>query len=344
MRCRRGIDSGMAQPQLTALPVLRIALRAVLAAALLSAAPALAGETALLRIGEHDGMLRIVIETGKRLDSAPSLSPTGRRLSISLPGSEHLVTPRATPAAVTAIRQRLHHNHRRATLLIEFRGAMALSHNMLLPSIQRPGFRLVLDFRARIQPEPHRPTTSVTPPPPAPPPDVLLRQAGFVPMRFGMNDTDLLAQLADLAAASPSPVRMTIDAGTTSARPLIRTGWQAPRFGRCHTVYEFTAASHRLSAISAEWGKDATDPLDDDALQDLFIEMSAGLIADGFKPTGPALGAPLADHGRIGFSGLDASGRLATLSIHALAVAGDADAASPGLFLRLTMTDPAIID
>lgn len=334
----------MARPTGIRIDLFRFALGATMIAALFAALPAMAtGDAATIRIARHTEFLRIVIATAKRLNATPSLSRNGRQLSIILPASLHLALPSRLVTPITAIRQPRKHGGKRMSLLIGFGTPMALRHNMVLPAAGRPGFRLVLDFQAiaKTKPVPAEPLASIPVPPP---PDAVLKQAGFVSGRFGLSDTDLLAQLAATEAPDQNPVRMTIDAGTEQARPLVRIGRQSPRYGRFQTIYEFTALHHRLAGISAEWGKDAANPLDDDTAQDLMVSLSAALAFIGFDPTSSELGAPLAGDGRIGFSGLDRSGRLATLAIYPIPAPRGSEAEAGGLFLRLTMTDPAVTD
>jgi hypothetical protein len=324
------IDLPMARPTHRMIESFRFAL---VAAALIGTSPAAADDTASLRIARHGEFLRIVIATAKRLDVQPILSGNGRQASIALPAALRPVLPNRLPAPVTAIRQPRRHK----ALVISFGTAMTIRHAITLPALRRAGFRLVLDFAALAKPD------AAAPPVPAeapPPPDAVLKQAGFQTARFGLGDAELLAELGQ----SETPVRMTIDAGTRAAQPLIRIGGQSPRFGRFQTIYEFTAKSRRLAGISAEWGKDPADPLGEDKAQDLLVSLSAALAFAGFNPTSSELGAPLSGDGRIGFSGLDGAGRLATLAIYPLPEPRGTEPGAGGLFLRLTMVDPAVAD
>jgi len=247
------------------------------------------------------------------------MAPDGLSATVALPALRPVSPPNLTPP-LKAIRAPPQHG-----LFLEFRSPVTLRHSMVLPTVAQPGYRLVLDF--------------AIPGKPVPPPESALQQAGFAPEQFGSHDSDLLTFLKTLPDTDGAPVRMTVGSGSPSARPLIHIGRQTARFGRFQMIYHFTPADHRLAVITAEWGNDPDHPLDDDQLQDLLDGLSDALASAGFKPTSSEMNAPLAGGGRIGFSGLDGKGRLATLAIEPLPHAGKGH-----IFLRLTMADPSIAE
>jgi len=337
----KGISAGVAQSAiLHEMPMdrSRLAMLASIATLLLavSAVAATPGTrqqgVAIVRLGQHGDFTRIVIETSRRFELVPALSPDGKLVAVAFPPSLGLVLPHRLEAPISRLSEMHRRNGRPPRLLIWFDRPVTLRSNFILPIVSRPGFRLVLDFEA---------VGETIEQPPAPEPDAILKEAGFVAARFGLDDHALLAQLADQPDGEPAAVRMTIDVGTTAARRLIRIARQSAQFGRFQTLYELTSTDHRLAGIVAEWGKDPQKPLDEEAAEDLLINLSVALTADGFSPTSAELGKPLADAGRIGFSGIDPAGRLATLSVHALP-SGTAEPA--GLFLRLSMVDPAVAE
>ncbi|HVJ51924.1 MAG TPA: hypothetical protein VM689_05645 [Aliidongia sp.] len=263
--------------------------------------------------------MRVVVETRKRHEATAVMAPDGLSATVALPALRPVSPPNLTPP-LKAIRAPPQHG-----LFLEFRSPVTLRHSMVLPTVAQPGYRLVLDF--------------AIPGKPVPPPESALQQAGFAPEQFGSHDSDLLTFLKTLPDTDGAPVRMTVGSGSPSARPLIHIGRQTARFGRFQMIYHFTPADHRLAVITAEWGNDPDHPLDDDQLQDLLDGLSDALASAGFKPTSSEMNAPLAGGGRIGFSGLDGKGRLATLAIEPLPHAGKGH-----IFLRLTMADPSIAE
>jgi hypothetical protein len=303
-----------------------------------------AKETAVVRLGRHDDVVRVVIETPSRLDFQQSLTKDGRQSTVTLPAALTVQLPKGMIAPLAAIRVPSARKDTTTTVLLKFRVPVELKHAMILPSLTQPGFRLTLDYRMTVPQEPQpkpsdTPAIAVAAAPRAPVAADLFKLAGFRSARFGMTDAQVLEVINGEADPDQSAVRMVVNPGKPESKLIITVNRLVAPFGQVQTVYEFLPDSRRLVGISADWGREPGAGLDNRTVQEIVRALTQDLRNANFRPSSTAFDAPLAGGGRIGFSGIDKAERLATVSIYPLPMPpGEPTDATPH-YIHLSILD-----
>jgi hypothetical protein len=300
----------------------------VRAVALLSfgfAASAEARESAALRIGSHDGFVRVVIESPSRRSFTGSTAPGGRQGVIETSAELSVTRPGRPAAPISAITDTVR-DPEGTRITLTFTGPMSLVHAMTLPSLGEKAYRHVFDFaptedgataiqRDASVPSPPRAASS-QPPETAPSPE-----------RPSQSLVAIL-QTAQLGLSDPG-IREAIAAEFGSTQPVIRMSFKSPEgetgfllthrvqfddIGPVQVIYKFSSRSERLNEVDLDWGAAGEAQLSDEDSHRIVTSLYRELRASGFTVVGPKGDTDTSDDATILLADGKAADRRATLS------------------------------
>lgn len=282
-------------------------LRAVVLLSFGLAASAEARESAALRIGSHDGFVRVVIESPSRRSFTGSIMPGGRQSVIETSAELSLTRPGRPAAPISAITDTVR-DPEGTRITLTFAGPMSLVHEMTLPSLGEKAYRHVFDF-APAEDGAKPPETTPLPAKPSESLGAILQTA-----QLGLSDPSIRQAIATEFGPTQPVIRMSFKSPDGETGFLLTHRVQFDDIGPVQVIYKFSSRGERLNEVDLDWGAAGETPLSDEDAHRIVTSLYRELRSSGFTVVGPKGGADTSDDTTISLADGKVADRRATLS------------------------------
>ena len=291
--------------------------RAVLLLSFGFVAAAEARETAALRIGSHDGFVRVVIECPSRRSFTNSILPGGRQSVIETAAELTLARPKAK-APVSAVTDTVR-DRQGTQITLTFDAPMTLVREMNLPSLTEKGYRHVFDFapaEAGVASNHH---DAADPRQPEATLQALGKPNGSLAailqtVQLGLADPEIRHAIATEYGPTESLIRMSYKTFEGETGVLLTHRIEFDDIGSVQVTYRFSSRSERLNEVDIDWGSTGGAPLSDENAHLIVTRLYRELQASGFSVVGPKGDADMSDEATILLADGKIAGRQAMLS------------------------------
>lgn len=308
----------------------------VAAIIILAGAPAEAAEAFLVRTGEHESFIRVVVETAAPMGYTVTTEPDGTHATILLSGTPEAPAKIQARDTVLTI-QTAPAEGGKTAVNIAFRRPIALKSSGKLDPEGGGGYRIVVDFAyagaaaplpkpaaeppKEAPPQPARPTPSASAAPPevAPPTakpggESVFILSGFRSARFGATVPDVIEAIRQDFHVGRDRLTEDSDKVTLARRLTLTLDGMLPGTRAAQLAYRFAPGSDRLIAVEITWGcppvgnglSDAEDRAITEPLTKLFRKID-------YPPDRVVINQGLPDGATLVFQGRDVGERSSRL-------------------------------